>query len=403
MFNNQVNLYLSFRLLCMDSAKRFQAIDKGWGYFLALLLMPMVSAAQNDVQNVPPWSGFGIELNAIGGKVYKHEAKFTVPIPTLSTGLDVNLMLHTYGKKEWEQRRKYPTIGLGFTYTNYGIDSIYGRCLSIYPNIELPLVRGRKLEWTLRIGDGLGYVTRHFSRVAPVDTLNVAIGSHLNDFFMFMTDLRYHINSHWDIQLGANFDHISDASFSKPNLGVNMYGGHIGLRYFPVTSIPRHIIRKLEPLKNRWLAEARLGLAYVSNNAPGGPLYPVYIATGYVSRRWLSKNKAFAGIDYSYHSDVYAFLRNNQIYPGNEAQHSYKSAIFIGNEFMLGKVGAVLQLGVYTKQAALRMDPYYEKIGGNYYIIQRERGPIKELFISAFLKTHKIIAEFGEFGIGFGF
>jgi hypothetical protein len=146
-----------------------------------------------------------------------------------------------------------------------------------------------------------------------------------------------------------------------------------------------------------------MGIAYVSANAPGGPLYPVYVGTGYVSRRWLSKNKMFAGMDYSYHKDIYSFLRNNGFYPGTEAQHSYKSAVIIGNEFLLGRVGAVLQVGVYIKQAALKQDPYYEKIGGNYYLVKKERGPVKELFLSAFLKTHKIVAEFGEVGIGVGF
>jgi len=366
-------------------------------------LLPIVCHAQDVSQSVKPWSGFGIEATILAEKVYKHEAKFTVPLPALSTGIDVNLMLHTYGRKSWEQRRRYPTIGIGITYINYGIDSIYGRCVGIYPNIELPLIRGKSLEWTLRIGDGIGYVTKRYSRVNPVDTLNTAIGSHINDFFSFSTDLRYHVNHHLDVQIGGNFNHISDASYHKPNLGVNTYGAHIGVRYFPVTSRPPRIERQLAPLKNRWLIQGRLSMSLVASEAPAGPLYPVYIAAGFVSRRWLSKNKMFAGIDYSYHTDVYAFLRNNEIYPGTEKQNSYKSAVFIGNEFLLGRVGVVFQVGVYTHQAYLKQDGFYQKIGGNFYLVQKEKGPIKELFLSALLKTHRIVAELGEIGIGAGF
>jgi len=371
--------------------------------FTLCLLIAFVSQAQDNPQAVAPWSGFGVEVSAMAGKVFKHEAKFDLPIPKVSTGLDMDFVLHSFGRKSWEQRRKYPTIGIGITYTNYGIDSVYGRCVGIYPNIELPLVRGNRLTWTLRIGDGVGYVTKHFSRTNPVDTLNVAIGSHVNDFANFSTDLRYHINHHWDFQLGAHFTHISDASYDKPNLGVNMYGAHLGLTYFPVTSTPTFIKKELPKLKNRWLAEVRLSMAYVSANVAGGPLYPVYIASGYVSRRWLSKNKMFVGYDYSYHNDIYAFLRDNEIDPGKERQNSYKTAVFFGNEFMMGRLGIVLQVGVYTHQAALRTDAYYEKIGGHYYLIQKEHGPVKEFFLSAFLKTHKTIAELGEFGVGFGF
>ncbi len=368
-----------------------------------LFMLGYNTGKAQDTQSTPPWSGFGIEANGLYGKVFKHEAKFTLPLPKYTRGLDVDLLVHTYGKKEWEQRRNYPTIGIGFTYTNYGIDSVYGRAFSIYPNITLPIVSGRKLEWTLRIGDGIGYLTRDYSRANPVDTINVAIGSHINDFFMFMTDLRYHINKHWDIQLGGNFTHMSDASYHKPNLGINMYGAHIGIRFSPVNSHPKKIERNLKPLKRRWLFEARGTMSFESASAPDGPVYPVYLASAYVSKRWLSKNKFFGGMDYSYHEGIYAFLRNNGSYPGEEAAHSYKTAVFAGNEFLLGRVGVVLQVGYYLQQSAEKLDAFYEKIGGNLYLVQREHGPIKEFFLCAFLKTHLSVAELGEAGFGIGF
>lgn len=368
-------------------------------------LIATASIAQDTLPPVKPWSGFGFEVNPFVGKIFKHSAKFRLPIPAVSGGLDVNMVLHTYGKKEWQERRRYPVIGMGVAYTNYGLDSVYGQCIGLYPNITLTLLKAKNLEWTLRLGDGIAFVTRKYGREKPGDTINSAIGSHINDFAFFSTDLRYHINEHWDMQMGAHLTHISDASFRKPNLGVNMYGGHIGFSYFPVTSRPRHIHRKLSPLPNRWLGQVRVSYAMVSSYAPGGPLYPVYLASGFVSKRWIRKNKAFAGMDYSYHSDIYAFQRNNSINPGQEKKYASKSAVFFGNEFLMGRLGVVLQIGVYVKQAYLKQDAYYQKIGGHYYLVQREagKGPIKELFISAFLKTHKTIAELGEFGIGFGF
>lgn len=366
---------------------------------IGLLLLPAPLLAQDN----PPWSGFGIEVNGIAAKVIKHEAKFTLPIPALTTGIDVNLLLHTYGRKPWEQRRRYPTIGLGFTYIHYGIDSIYGHSLGMYPNMIIPLFTTKNLEWDLKIGDGIGYITKIYHRTAPVDTINVAIGSHINDFAMLMTDLRYHINKHWDAQLGIQMTHISDASYHKPNLGINTTGAHFGIVYSPVTSRPTHILRTLAPLKNRWLIQAKLGMAMVSSYTAGGPLYPIYVGSAYVSRRWWSKNKAFAGIDYSFHENIYAYLRNNGIDPGQEAQNSYKSALFAGNEFLIGRVGIMLQAGVYLRQAYIRLDPVYEKVGGNYYFVRNEKGPIKEFFAYVAVKTDLSVAEFGEFGMGFGF
>jgi len=371
-------------------------------YFFIILLFASRMCAAQDTK---PWDGFGIEANAFAGKVFKHTPKFHLPIPELVTGMDINFQYKTYGRAAWEQRRRYPIIGVGITYTNYGIDSVYGRLFSIYPNIVIPLIGGRRVEWTLRIGDGVGYSTRAYSRFNPFDTLNNAIGSRLNDYFSFMTDLRVHINKHWDVQMGVNFSHYSDASFHQPNLGVILYGAHVGIKYFPVSSNPKRIVRDLKPLKNRWLFQFRLGMAFDEANAPLGPVYPAYLATGYVSKRWISKNKAFAGADYSYHTLVYSFLRNNSgfVPPGSEREHSYKSAIFVGNEFLLGRLGVVLQVGYYIHQAYQTEGKLYEKLGGNFYLVQRERGPIKEFFLCAYLKTHLSVAELAEFGFGMGF
>ena len=369
--------------------------------FFAFYLLHSIACIAQDEK---PWDGFGIEVNAFEGKVIKHTPKFHLPIPALTTGMDINFQYKTHGRKDWEQRRRYPTIGVAFAYTNYGIDSVYGRLFSLYPNLVIPLITGRKLEWTLRIGDGIAYGTKAYSRINPFDTLNNAIGSKINDYGSFMTDLRYHINTHWDVQLGANFSHFSDASFHQPNLGVNLYGAHFGIKYFPVSSSPKHIVRNLKPLTKRWLLQFRLTMAEDASNAPLGPLYPVYLATGYVSKRWISKNKVFAGVDYSYHTLDYAYLRNNGFVPsGTEAKNSYKTAAFAGNEFLLGRVGVVLQVGYYLHQAFLTQGKVYEKLGGNLYLVQKEHGPIKEFFLCAYLKTHLSVAELAEFGFGMGF
>lgn len=355
-----------------------------------------------SAQNAP-WSGFSIETNAVSGKMIKHTKKFRTDMPPHSSAYEVNFLLHSYGRKSWQQRRNYPVVGFGFTYTNYGLDSVYGKCFAIYPNVTLPLVRAKRLEWTIRFGFGLGYATKHFERYPVWDTLNTAIGSAINNYTLVMTDLRYRINKHWDVQVGGNFSHMSNAAFRTPNLGINMYGAHVGLRYSPVTSQPQLIKKNWLPLKNRWLIQARIGIAGTELAAPDGPLYPMYITSLYISKRYLSVNKAFAGLDYYYDPHLYAFYRNNEIYAGEEKKHARFPSIYIGNEFLFGHVGVFLQAGYYLLNGKEKDTPYYEKIGGNLYIIQREKGILKELYGSALLKAHLTQAELVELGLGLGF
>ncbi|MBX2906280.1 MAG: acyloxyacyl hydrolase [Taibaiella sp.] len=369
-----------------------------------LLTLTVVFSWACTAQDTSRHAGFCFDVNVFAGKVIKHTPKFRLPLPDLSTGIDVNLQWRKYGRKEWEQRRRYPIVGIGITYTNYGIDSVYGRVLSIYPNIEIPLITGHRLNWTARIGDGAGFTTRHYSRLGYLDTLNNAISSTLNDYASFMTDIRYNINTHWQVQAGLNFSHISNASFRQPNLGINMAGGHIGVKYYPVSSEPKRIHRELKPLKNRWLGQFRTTIAANESNAPLGPTYPIYIATAYVSKRWISKNKVFLGADYSYHEQIFAYLRNNSfVPPGTERKEATKIAVIGGNEFLLGRIGVVLQVGYYVHQAYQSQSKYYQKLGGNFYVVQREKGPIKEAYLCAFLKTHTSTAEWAEVGFGMSF
>ncbi len=370
---------------------------------LCLVLMVCYIPMHGHAQANDALTGYGFEVNMFAGRVIKHSPKFHLPLPDRSTGFDVNMVYKCSGRKPWEVCRKYPTIGLAVAYTNYGIDSVYGRCFSIYPNLVIPIITSKHFEWTIRIGDGMGYVTKKYGRNPISDTLNNAIGSHINDYASFMTDLRYIANEHWDIQAGMNFSHISDASYHQPNLGINLYGAHIGVRYFPVSSKPKHTVCKSTPLRDRWLVQTRLGIAFNQIEAPRGPTFPVYLATLYTSKRWHEKNKAYFGVDYSYYESIYTYQRTHEINPGHEAEHSYKAALLAGNEFLFGRVGIILQVGYYIVGSEMRMDKYYEKIGGHYYIVQKEKGPIKELYLTGFLKTHKTIAELAEFGLGFGF
>lgn len=368
---------------------------------LFLLLVSILFSLSLYAQN--KWDGIGLEANISTGKILRHSKKFPTILPNSVQSYELNAVFQTYGKQDWHQRRRYPLLGFGMTLTDYGIDSIYGKCISIYPNLQIPLLSYKNFEWTIRAGFGLGFVTRPYERTPSFDTVNTAIGSKMNNYSIFATDIRYRIDQHWDVQLGGNFSHVSNAALRAPNLGINVYGVHAGVRYFPTNGQPDKIQRSLEPLKNRWLIQARLGLAAKEAATPDGPIYPVYLVTALVSKRYWSKNKVYAGIDYSYHSNMYAFLRTHEIKVGEEKANSWKSALVIGNEFLMGHVGITFQLGFYLKNYYIPEDFFYQKLGGSLYLIQKEEGLLKELSVNIFLKTHKTEAELVEVGIGAGF
>lgn len=373
-----------------------------YGLLLALFLLLAGSGGISDAraQAVP---GFGVEGNLLGGRIFKHTSRFRGPIPAISGGLDLNFLWKTRGSATWQHRRHFPTVGIGVTYTYYD-GALYGQSVGFYPNIELPLIRRRNWEWTIRFGMGLGYISKHYTAYAPdYDTLNNAMGGHINNFSLLASDVRWHLNKHWDIQGGINFTHMSSAKFRLPNLGINLFAAHFGFRYFPNTSRPKIPDVRVAPLRNRWLVQMRQGIAMSTGESIGSAATPVYLSSLFVSKRYWSKNKVYLGIDYSYHESLYDFQRLQGINPGNEKKHAWKSGFYAGHEFLYGRVGLVTQIGFYIHQAILPSPILYEKLGMNWYLRQREQGAIKECFISTLLKTHYATAELAELGFGIGF
>lgn len=367
------------------------------------MLLLLYAGCTAIITMAQPAPGFGIEGNLLGGRIFKHTQRFLGPIPAASGGFDLNFLWKTRGTAAWQFRRHFPTVGVGFTYTYYD-GQHYGQSIGCYPNLELPLIRRSNWEWTLRFGMGLGYISKRYAPYGPnYDTLNNAIGGHINNFSLLSSDLRWHLNEHWDIQGGINFTHMSSAKFRLPNLGVNLLAAHLGIRYFPNTSKPVQAVSTLPPLRNRWLLQMRQGLAMSTGESKGSAASPVYLSALFVSKRYWSKNKVYAGIDYSYHEALYDFQRLQGIHPGDEKKYAWKSGLYAGHEFLYGRVGLVTQIGVYIHQAVLPSPIIYQKLGMNWYLRQAEQGYIKECFVSTLLKTHYATAELAELGIGLGF
>lgn len=62
----------------------------------------------------------------------------------------------------------------------------------------------------------------------------------------------------------------------------------------------------------------------------------------------------------------------------------------------------IAQFGYYLRQSVNGQDKIYQKLGYNYYLINSESGPLRELALSVLLKTHSSTAELVEYGLTLG-
>ncbi len=376
-------------------------MPKKYLFFIILATSLMQSYAQTD-SSQNKWEGIGIESNFWISSMLKHASTFTSPIEHFTTAFELNILQQTTGKKDWHIRRNYPLVGLGFMYFNFNNPTVYGYALGVYPHITIPLIKRNRWQWDVRVGMGIGYFSTPFDIHKNAEDRNVAIGSHFVNVSPFSSNLLYRFNKNWNLLAGFQFGHLSNGAIKAPNLGINLYGGHIGVRYWPSNAEPQKTYRELPHLSNRWLFQLRGSIGLSDALIAGGPMYRNYFLSAFVSKRYISKNKALLGIDAIYYPAVWAKVRAQEEYKGKEWQQAYNLAVFAGNEFLIGRLGVVIGVGVYFKNYYKQIPFLYEKIGGNFYIIQNEKGILKELYASVLLKAHLGRAEMFEMGLGIG-
>lgn len=371
-------------------------------YSIAILIgccsSNVIKAQQNKLAT------FLFDFQTSVGSLFKHTQHFTGPIPPISSSTQMNFLWKTNGQKEWQTRRHNPTVGFTVAYNFY--DTYwYGQSIGICPSIELPILKYNNFEWSLRFGTGLGYISKHYKPYAPnLDTLNNAMGAHINNYGFLSSDLRYSISQHSKLFAGVTFNHMSSAKFRLPNLGLNYIGGHIGIRYYP-NKIQNDIALKkpLNSLPNRYLISIKQGVGMTTGESIGSAATPVYIRTLAINKRYWSHNKVWAGIDYSYFQSVYNFSRLQALGIGNEKNNAWNLGVFVAHEFMYGRAGIYFQIGTYLKQTILPKAPIYQRLGINWYIHQKETGLVKDIYIGTLLKTHYATAEHAELALGISF
>lgn len=152
----------------------------------------------------------------------------------------------TDGSKDWHAYYNFPKQGVGVQYIQLGNRKTLGDAIGAYYFFELTLLKDGLVEFPIRFGGGLGYLTKTYQR--KENYKNHSIGSHFNAMYTNYLGMRFNINKHIAITTYAGFTHFSNAGLKLPNRGVNFLNAGIDmtLRLNPDTS------ENLKHKKLRW-------------------------------------------------------------------------------------------------------------------------------------------------------
>ena len=195
-------------------------------FLFILLIFNTLSAKTNDTIFVP---NLQIEVRTSYGFIicHHHEMKaLSDHLPLFELSLDQA----TFGRKSWQSKSNYPTVGVSFLYTTLGGQPELGQAFAVIPHMTLHCLKSKRHQLSFKLGIGVGYVTKKYDRVT--NPKNTFVGSHVNAAIDLSFDYNYMVTNRLGLKAFIGLTHFSNGASRSPNNGINIAHAGIGANYF---------------------------------------------------------------------------------------------------------------------------------------------------------------------------
>ena len=319
---------------------------------------------------------------------------------------ELKVGFQTSGEKMREQYWKYPTYGVGFYSASFGPADTLGEPSALYVFLGGPFKRWNRLGFFYEIGVGISY---DFVKYDPItNPRNDIIGSTTNVYLSAKFFLQYRINNRLDATFGLDLTHFSNGNTRTPNMGLNVYGPNISLKYNfnPIRNYTRKIDEKYKPpLRPEFVKSPRpevdksrfihLFIAAAgkttSRQIYDGPTYFAGTVALDYTRQYSHIARYGAGFDFFYDSSIRENFEDTKNVP---FKNLMQLGVHFGNELLITRIHFITQFGYYL----------YNRAGkGSWYLRFCVRYLVTEKFgIQGGLKTlNGGAADFIEWGLYF--
>jgi len=307
-----------------------------------------------------------------------------------TTGFEASLLMKTDGSKPWHQVFGFPDMGITLLIWDLGNKDQLGAGVSLVPFIDFPLAKGRKTEFDLKFGWGIGYVEKIFD--ADENYKNVAIGTHLNCALILQPHIKTRISKRFDVNAGLSMAHFSNGAVATPNLGLNLLSVTAGLSYkfgqpLAIDPVP------LPPFVKSRRFSLFIGGGTKQTYPADGNNYFAFSISG--NQSWqIARKSAFGfGADIFYDNSITKKLEEEQVKHINSLE-TMRLGVHGSYEMTISKISLLFNLGGYVYSEYVSDGTFYQRVGIRYRITDK-------LFAAMHLKAHWGKADFIEWGIGY--
>ncbi|MDR1544193.1 MAG: acyloxyacyl hydrolase [Prevotellaceae bacterium] len=372
-----------------------------------------------------------------GGKIVPLSKNLELTAKGAVMGGEIDFEFQSTGEKQWEHIWNFPTLGIGFLGVDLGNPQILGQAFAIYPYLLVPVAKSGIFNLNLKFGAGMSFFTKTWNRCDTIlginaPTANSTIGSVANIYLNAGANFEFFVTENWSITADLGYSHMSNGSILTPNQGLNILYGQLGAKHYfskayhtnfyknPAYELPYDFCANIT-------VSGGLRELYYSENK----IYPVgsvHAGLTFKVANWYALGfGADAFYDGVFDKRPHVLGEANQPNPPvfqrykideDNIANKFRGGISINNEFIIGKVTALFDWGIYVYDPIRNAYPAPHSKYGNKrpmfysYDIEKEDGwnyfrlGIRyriwdNIFVSAAVKTHLQKAEMIEFGVGY--
>jgi hypothetical protein len=355
---------------------------------LLLFLIPLLtvsSQAMNPDEDKTP----GFSLKPHYGFIIIHSRDIVAVKESYPKGLMFEAFSYNSGKDIYDQCACSARTGISAAIWDFDSPGILGRGVDLSIFLEPVFRINNSMNFSFKGAAGASYLNMPYDPVTNPNNLsystrfsfNLSTGVHLNVAISTQTQL----------QLAANYNHISNGGIKEPNKGINYPTASVGIIYFTREPMTRRHSRKA-PEETIGHSD-RLSL-HVSGTNKQVELKRYYPIAGFAVQYMKTVSRLNAlGVefDWVWHGANDHIARNEEI-QGN----ALSFGLGAGNEFMMGKFLFQQFFGVYLKKSVVETKDIYQRYGLSYKAGKHLRPGIG-------LRAHGHVADFLDLRIGWDF
>lgn len=339
----------------------------------------------------PQQKQHGFSLKVLGGSLQYHKEEIKALGGRPSYALEFSYLVKGNGSEPWHRFYGYPTYGAAYQLMYLGNTKKLGYSHSIYPFMEIPIVRvPQRFETGFAVGAGVAYISKVYHPQLNAD--NIAVSSHWNVFIPLRINSTFYVTERFSFGANLSLHHFSNGNIKKPNSGLNyiMYGmeGRYGLNTKEKKTAPKPLI-----ILNKHRISLYAYGFYKEVKTSVDTKFPVGTLSIEYDTPLLSHWRVGGGMDFTYDLASKYTIDISGIEYDSQWQTT-KWGVTLTTELMFHRLSAAFALGVYTYNLNPKDDRLYQRVGLRYNVTNRFR-------LHLALKTHLNVADHIEFGVGY--